>query len=188
MGANTQILRPIFGLLSITFALAAAGAHTQNTMKPTAKKAAKTAVVQRTITRTETVRTVTETLKETSSQSEREAPDSPTGLIVVATGLSLERSMSPRVLSLAGEVLYTGAEASPDYVLEHGVVVYARNLEDARANPRAGARPMILHATARYPNNFRSDPQISEEDAQLLKRAASKGSFLKKFRVIFVVD
>jgi hypothetical protein len=111
-----------------------------------------------------------------------------TGLIIDTTGLSVERSMSPKIRRIDGSCVWAGEDADPDFVIDQGIVVYAESLEKAKVNPRAGSNPLILKALARYPDNFRSDPEITSEDAAKLLDAANKDGFLKKFRVIFVVN
>jgi hypothetical protein len=110
-----------------------------------------------------------------------------TSVIIDARGLGLERSMSPRIRRLDGSSVWTGGEASPDFVIEEGIVVYARSVEEARSFKRAGSRPLILEAADRYNQAFSSDPLLSEDDAEYLLKTARRDGFLKKFNVIFVV-
>jgi hypothetical protein len=117
------------------------------------------------------------------------AEDDYTGLIIDATGLKIERSMSPKIRRVDGSVIWAGEDANPDFVIDKGIVGYAVSMSLAKENPRAGANPLIIRAVARYNgDNFHSDPEISVRDANLLIQEASKEGFLKKFNVIFVID
>lgn len=112
-----------------------------------------------------------------------------TGLIIDATGLKIERSMSPKIRRTDGSVIWAGDDANPDFVIDKGIVGYAINMSAAKSNPRAGVNPLIIHAVARYNgDNFHSDPEITIIDANLLLQAASKDGFLKKFNVIFMIN
>lgn len=111
-----------------------------------------------------------------------------TGLIVDARGLGLERSMSPRIRFEDGSVLWAGANASPDFAIEHGIVAYTRSVREAERLERAGDNPLVIEAVARHADNFRSDPVLSAEDGKYLLEASRRDGFLKKFNVIFVID
>lgn len=112
--------------------------------------------------------------------------DEYTGLIVDARGLGLERSMSPSLRRKDGSVVWNGAEAQPDYVIDEGIVQYAATMEQALKHARAGAHPLVLTAVGRRETPFPSDPLLSDEDAARLLAAAKHDAFLKKFRVVFV--
>lgn len=112
-----------------------------------------------------------------------------TGLIIDATGLKIDRSMSPKIRRSDGSVIWAGDDANPDFVIDKGIVGYAISMSVAKSNPRAGTNPLIIRAVARYNgDNFHSDPEISMKDSNLLIQAASKDGFLKKFDVIFLIN
>ena len=111
-----------------------------------------------------------------------------TGVIIDARGLNLDRSMSPRIHREGGETVWSGGEAEPDFVVDEGIVVYARSIEDAKRLRRAGSNPLILRAIERYDDPFHADPVLANEDAATLMTAARKDGFLKKFNVVFVID
>lgn len=116
-------------------------------------------------------------------------PDKPyTSVIIDATGLKLDRCMSPKIRRTDGSEVWGTVSVDYDYVEDHGIVAYAKNMEEAKKNQRAGANPMIIKATGLSGGNFRSDPVISNADADLLLKEDAKGKFLGKFNVIFVKD
>jgi len=111
-----------------------------------------------------------------------------TGLIIDGRGLQIERSMAPKIRRQDGSEVWGTVPADPDYVIEHGIVAYARSMEDAQRNPRAGSRPLVLKAIGRAGGNFNCDAVLSDVDAQLILEASRRTGFLDKFRVVFVVD
>jgi hypothetical protein len=113
--------------------------------------------------------------------------DGYTGLIIDARGLDLNRSMSPAIRRRDGTVVWNGGEASPDYVISEGIVTYAATMQQALDQQRAGARPLVVKAVARHETPFPSDPYIDDADAESLLKAAQRDTFLKKYRVIFVI-
>ena len=111
-----------------------------------------------------------------------------TGLIIDTTGLKIERSMAPRIRHADGTDVWNGGEADPNYVIDEGIVIYAKSMDEALLMDRAGSNPLIIKANGRHADNFRSDPLISDEDAETITQTAKKDGYLKKFRVIFLID
>jgi hypothetical protein len=111
-----------------------------------------------------------------------------TGVIIDCRGLGLDRSMSPRIHREGGETIWSGGEADPDFVVDEGIVVYCRSVEDAKRLRRAGSNPLVLRAIERFDDPFHADPVLANEDAAALMAAARKDGFLKKFNVVFVID
>jgi hypothetical protein len=111
-----------------------------------------------------------------------------TSIIIDATGLGLERCMSPKIRRTDGSEVWGTVKVDPDFVEEHGIVGYAKTLDEARKSDRCGANPMIIKATAIAGGAFHSDPVISNADADLLLVENKLGKFLDKFNVIFIKD
>lgn len=111
-----------------------------------------------------------------------------TSVIVDCREFGVERSMAPHIRLPGGREVWGSVNVDPDFVIEKGIVVYARSMEDALQIDRAGRNPLIIGAVGRSGGNFRSDPVISERDAERLIRANARDHFLDKFRVIFLVD
>lgn len=109
-----------------------------------------------------------------------------TCLMVDATGYNVERSMSPRVLKLTGDIVYTGENAPIDQVEEFGVAAYTKSLDKANRNPRCGLRPLIIKAKgAAGIRNW--DIVVSDEDAKMILEENQKTGFLDKLNVIIVI-
>lgn len=110
-----------------------------------------------------------------------------TSLIIDARHLHLERSMSPKILRPDGREFWGTVDADPDYVIEHGIVSYARSLAEARDLERAGDNPLIVRSIGTEYGPYNSDVVISYEDLRRIQAAESHDHFLSNFHVIFVV-
>lgn len=116
-------------------------------------------------------------------------PGSPyTSVIIDASGFGLDRCMSPKIRRTDGNEVWGTVKVDLDYVEERGIVGYARTLEEARKCDRSGSNPMIIKAIGRAGGNFRSDPVLTDADADLLMAENKHGKFLEKFNVIFIKD
>lgn len=111
-----------------------------------------------------------------------------TSVIIDATGLGLERCMSPRIRRANGSEVWGTVKVDLEFVEEHGIVAYATTLDEANKSDRCGSNPMIIKAVAVAGGAFHSDPVISDADADLLLTENKLGKFLDKFNVIFVKD
>lgn len=111
-----------------------------------------------------------------------------TSVIIDATGLGMDRCMSPKVRRANGTEVWGTVKVDIDFVEDHGIVGYALTMDDAKKCDRCGGNPMIIKAVALAGGAFKSDPVISDADADLLLNENKKGGFLDKFDVIFVKD
>lgn len=111
-----------------------------------------------------------------------------TSVIIDATGLGLERCMSPKIRRTNGSEVWGTVKVDPDFVEERGIVAYAKTLDEARKSDRCGSNPMVIKAIAVAGGAFHSDPVVSDADADLLLAENKLGKFLDKFNVIFVKD
>lgn len=111
-----------------------------------------------------------------------------TSVVIDASGLGLDRCMSPKIRRADGSEVWGTVKVDLDYVEEHGIVGYSRSVDEARKSDRCGSNPLIIKATARAGGAFKSDPVISDADAELLLAESKIGKFLEKFNVIFVKD
>jgi hypothetical protein len=111
-----------------------------------------------------------------------------TSVIIDVRGLGVERGMCPKIRRPDGSEVWGTVSADPDFVIEHGIAVYAHSLAQAQNDARAGNNPLIIRATGRAGNRFNTDAVISDDDAERLLEADQVFGFLGKYRVIFVVD
>ena len=111
-----------------------------------------------------------------------------TSVIIDARGYRLERCMSPKILRADGSEVWGTVKVDPDWVLEHGIVIYAHSLADAHALDRCGRNPLVIRACATANSPIPSDAVISPVDAGKLLSLNARDGFMDKFNVIFIVD
>jgi hypothetical protein len=110
-----------------------------------------------------------------------------TGLIVDARGLRARPAMSPKVLDENGQEVYGSAFVSREYAVQQGMSGYAKTVAAARTNQRVTDNPLIVKGL-RVEGAGHSDIVISNADASVLRSASENLSFMKKCRVMIVVD
>lgn len=114
-------------------------------------------------------------------------PKGYTGLVVDARGLGAKPAMAPKVLDENGQEVYGSAYVSREYAVQQGMAGYSKNIESACQHPRVTSNPLIVKGL-RTEGPGHSDIVISAADAAKLRSASGNLSFLKKCRVMFVVD
>ncbi len=109
-----------------------------------------------------------------------------TGLVIDTRGLGMRSSMSPVVVDTKGRQIYPDPRNVPpvDYIQEYGIADFVKAEEQSK---RAGdnpvyVRPMEVRGAAR------DTVVISKADAERVLEAEKQGGFLKRWRVVFVVD
>lgn len=110
-----------------------------------------------------------------------------TGLIIDASGLGVEPDMSPKVYDINGNEIYGTIEASSEYVIENGIISYAKDLESAKQIGRAGNDPLIIKAISRGKDLLKSDVVISEKDGYIIRKSNEKTKYLEKCNVIIII-
>ncbi len=115
------------------------------------------------------------------------APPAYTGLVIDARGIGARPAMSPRVFDEDGKELYGSAQVEREYAISQGMSGYARDLAAAQGNARVTANPVTVKG-AKVSGAGRADIVISNADAQLIRAAAENASFMKKCRVMIVLD
>jgi hypothetical protein len=111
-----------------------------------------------------------------------------TSVIIDTRGFNVWRCMSPKIRHADGSEVWGTVRVDPDYVIEHGIVIYAHSIEEAKRLDRAGDRPMVVRAVGKIGGKFGTDPVISDGDAERLLSLNARDRFMDRFRVIFVVD
>ena len=95
--------------------------------------------------------------------------------------------MAPKIVDESGREIYGSRFVNREWAVKYGMVGYARDLNQARNNERAGKNPLVINALrASGPN--KADVVISDADAQRIHQAAQYQNFLEKCRVMFIVD
>lgn len=116
--------------------------------------------------------------------------DAFTSLVIDATGFKLDRSMSPKILRSDGVQVWGSftklTDEQYDIIQERGTVAYAKTVEEACTNARAGLRPLIVRAIGTSGGKLCSDVVVADMDAERILVENGKSKFLEAFNVIFV--
>ena len=110
-----------------------------------------------------------------------------TGLVVDARGLGSKPVMSPKILDETGQEVYGSAFVSREYAVQQGMSGYSKDLTAAKSNQRVAGNPLIVKGL-RIEGNGHSDIVISNSDASRLRGASEHLSFMRKCRVVIVVE
>ncbi|MGV8056457.1 MAG: LPP20 family lipoprotein [Smithellaceae bacterium] len=130
-------------------------------------------------------------LPETPAAPAVAAPSTPpmtyTGLVVDARGIQARPAMSPRIFDEDGKEVYGSANVDREYAVQQGMSGYARDLTAAQSNQRVTNSPVTVKAL-KTSGAGKADLIISNADAQQIKASAENASFMKKCRVMIVLD
>ncbi len=110
-----------------------------------------------------------------------------TGVIIDTRGLGVKPSMSPRILTDDGTVLYGPGKYPRDFAVTQGVVGYHKDIEAAGDDARVAGNPLTIKGTGTS-GTLATDVIISMSDAQ---RAAGYDGFAEAIgncRVMFILD
>ena len=110
-----------------------------------------------------------------------------TGLIVDARGLDLELAMCLKIEDEIGHQVYGSAFVSREFAVQYGVVSYMKDLSAASQSPRVMENPLTVKGL-RVAGAGGGTIIVSNTDAALIRSAAEHLSFLKKCRVIVVLE
>lgn len=110
-----------------------------------------------------------------------------TGLVIDARGLQARPAMAPRIIDEQGQEVYGSSLVEREYAVQQGVSGYARDLSAAQSSPRVTNNPLSVKGI-RTEGAGRADIVIANADAQRLRSAAENLQFLKKCRVMIVLD
>jgi hypothetical protein len=110
-----------------------------------------------------------------------------TGMVVDARGIQARPAMSPRIFDEDGKEVYGSANVDREYAVAQGMSGYARDLTAAQSNERVTNNPVTIKAL-KTSGAGKADIIISNADAQQIKASAENASFMKKCRVMIVLD
>ncbi len=110
-----------------------------------------------------------------------------TGMVIDARGINARPAMAPKILNENNEEVYGSAYVSREFAVQQGMSGYAKDLTAAQSNPRVTNSPLTVKGL-RTEGHGRSDIVISNADASKLRSASEHLTFLKKCRVMIVVD
>lgn len=109
-----------------------------------------------------------------------------TGLVVDARGLGMRSCMSPVVIDANGRQIYPDPRHVPplDYIQEYGIADFVKMEGQSK---RAGDNPVYVRPI-QAKGAARDTVVITVSDAERILEAEKQGGFLKRWRVVFVVD
>ncbi len=110
-----------------------------------------------------------------------------TGLVVDATGIETRPAMVYKIVDETGQEVYGPAFANRDSAVRHGITGYVTDLALAQQNERVSFYPLVLKGLKTY---FEAPSKIviSNKDASNLKGTSEHLDFLRKCRVMIVID
>jgi hypothetical protein len=112
-----------------------------------------------------------------------------TGLVIDCRGLSLVRSMCPRILDQTGASLWSDRTVSTEMINEKGMAGYFRTPDDPELARRVGKHPLLVKALrASGGKDFKTDAVLSPADFERVQTANEQALFLEKLNVAFLVD
>ena len=115
------------------------------------------------------------------------APVAYTGMVVDARGLQARPAMSPKIIDESGKEVYGSMNVDREYAIQQGMSGYARDLTAAQSNPRVTNNPLSVKGI-KTEGPGKSDIIISNADAEKIRGASDNLTFLKKCRVMIVLD
>ena len=110
-----------------------------------------------------------------------------TGMVVDARGLQARPAMAPKVLDENGKEVYGSMNVDKEFAVQQGMSGYARDLTAAQSNPRVTNNPVSVKGV-KTEGPGRAVIVISHADADKIRGAADNMTFLKKCRVMIVLD
>ncbi len=122
-----------------------------------------------------------------SSTPGASAGDVFTGMVIDARGIQARPAMSPKVVDENGREVYGSMMVDREFAVQQGMTGYARDLSAAQANPRVTTNPITIKGV-KTDGPGKANIVIANGDAQKIRSAADNLSFLKKARVMIVLD
>jgi hypothetical protein len=110
-----------------------------------------------------------------------------TGLVIDARTLGARPAMSPKVVDENGKEVYGSMNVDRQYAIQQGMTGYARDLTAAQSNPRVTNNPVSVKGV-KADGPGKCDIVISNADAAKIRASGENLSFLKKCRVMIVLD
>jgi hypothetical protein len=127
------------------------------------------------------------TAPELKASSENHVSPIYTGLIVDARGLDARPAMSFKIFDESGQEVYGSAFVSREFAVQEGMSGYLKDLATAQSDSRVADNPLTVKGL-RTQGIGNSNIVISNADASKIRSASEHLSFLKKCRVIIVID
>jgi hypothetical protein len=108
-------------------------------------------------------------------------------MVIDARGIQARPAMAPKVIDESGQEVYGSMQVDREFAVQQGMSGYARDLSSAQNNSRVTANPVTLKGI-KTDGPGKSNIVISNADANKIRSSAENLSFLKKARVMIVLD
>ena len=131
---------------------------------------------------------------QTPDQATPQAGGAFTGMVVDARGIQARPAMAPKIVDESGQEVYSAMMVDREFAVQQGMTGYARDLSSAQANPRLANPGPPQYRNPITVKGIRTDGPgkvnivIANIDAQKIRDAAAKSSFLKEAHVMIVLD
>lgn len=109
-----------------------------------------------------------------------------TGLIVDAAGLSFKPAVAPRLLDPDGDTVFSHFAVSRAYLDHYGAAAYRKSMKAARADSRAGAKPLTVRALRA--TDRPGELVLPESEASQVRQLGEVDGVLSRGRVIIVTN
>ncbi len=112
-----------------------------------------------------------------------------TGLIVDARGHGVQMAMAPRILTQAGYEIYGFVNVLYQDEMNHGMVLYAKDVEKAKGELGGviGDVPLVINAIGVRGTN-KTDVVVDDSTAVAIFASDVRDHFLEMGKVVFVID
>jgi len=110
-----------------------------------------------------------------------------TGIVVDARGIQFSPAMAPVIVDEKTREVYGSAFVSREFAVQQGMAGYSRDMQTAAQEPRVSGNPLMIKGLGTVVNRP-STIIISNADASKIKSASEHISFLKRCRVMIIVD
>lgn len=110
-----------------------------------------------------------------------------TGMVVDARGIQARPAMSPKIVDENGQEVYGSMLVDREFAVQQGMTGYARDLTAAQANQRVTDNPITVKGI-KADGPGKANIVISNADAQKVRSASENLRFMKKARVMIVLD
>lgn len=110
-----------------------------------------------------------------------------TGLVVDARGIQARPAMSPKIVNEEGQEVYGTMQVDRESAVQQGMSGYSRDIKTAKMNARVTDNPLTVKGL-RTDGPGKSNIVVSNADAEQIRASHGSGEFLKKCRVMIVLD
>jgi hypothetical protein len=109
-----------------------------------------------------------------------------TGVVIDARGLAIQPALFPKIVDERGQTLFASESVDREAAVQQGYVAYAKTFDQAPAQARIGAHPLVLRAL-RVAEESRVDLVLSDAEATRIRDYAATRRLVRQCRVLIVM-